>query len=377
MFKLAIRQILFEPLKSGLIILAIAAVIATILILHGFENGFYEQARRFVEDRNTLLFVAQSGVSDLLGDRSSLAQKSRQMVEEVPGVKAAYPVTSFPIIYKHNEHRAPVMMWIYDQKGGPTNIAQGRAIQEAREAIIDWALAKKFGLKIGDDFIVSDFAFKIVGISENTTVMSSPVVFVNYDGLIDFFFEADVIADVATSPLLSHLLVDLKDGADPKKVKTEIESKVPGVSAWTKDQVVAADIKLLRGIFEKVVGLLVKISYLIGILVIGLICFADVTNRLRTFAILKALGFQSQQLVSGIAIQTILLLIIAFPVGVLLAKAIGSILETWRPQFLIAVLVPEAIISTLVAAFILAIIGSLLPMRSIVKTDPATAFRGN
>lgn len=377
MFRLAVRTIFFESFKSLLIVLAIGAVIATILLLRGFENGFYEQARRFVMNRQAPVVVSQDGVLNLLGDRSSLPQTSRQAVEDIPGVEGAYPVTALPVIYKQGPQQNPVILWVYDRKGGPTHVIQGRTIEDSREVVIDWSLAKKFGLKPGDGFIVSDFEFRIAGITENSSTMSSPVVFLTYDGLIDMFLESDVVADVSVFPFLSHLLVELQEGADTERVMADIERAVPETNARPLEQVAQADVSLSRGIYGPPVGFLIAISYLAGILVIGLICFADVTGRLKFFAVLKALGFRNAQLIRTVASQTLLLLIAAFPLGIAFASLGAWAFETWRPQFLIVVLEPSAVIKTVSAALLLAIVGSLLPVRSIVRADPATAFQGN
>jgi ABC-type antimicrobial peptide transport system permease subunit len=281
------------------------------------------------------------------------------------------------VIYKHGSHQNPIILWVYDQKGGPTHVIQGRMIGDSREVVIDWSLAKKFDLKTGDSIIVSDFEFRIAGVTDNSTTMSSPVVFVTYDGLIDMFLESDVIADVSVFPFLSHLLVDLKEGVDPEKIMAEIERSVPEANARRLEQVAQADVNLTRGIFSKPIGFLISISYLAGTLVIGLICFADVAGRLKSFAILKALGFRNSQLIRTVALQTVLLLVAALPLGILLSSLGAWAFETWRPQFLIAVLEPAAIFKTGAAVFLLAIIGSLLPVGSIVRADPAAAFQGN
>jgi putative ABC transport system permease protein len=375
MLKLAAKQILHEPAKTSLVVLAIAAVVATILVLRAFENGIYEQLRLFAEAK-TPLIVAQKGVRNLMTDRSSLPQSARDTVEAVAGVQTAHPATVFPVIYRQGSRQNPIYLWVYDQAGGPRRLIGGRWPEGSREVVIDWSLAKTFDLKPGDPLVVSDYEFRIAGITETTTVFFTSIVFVTYDALIDFFLESDVIADISTFPLLSFLLVDVAPGASAEATRAAIGGAVPDVSAWTREEVAAADVSTGRGVFGSVMSLLTGVAYLIGILVIGLICFADVATRSRSFAVLKALGFRDRHLVATVAAQTLLTLLAAFPLGVVLAMAAGAWLETIAPRFMLPVLLPGALGQTLAASLVLAVAGSFLPVRSIARIEPAVAFRG-
>ncbi|GMQ88526.1 MAG: hypothetical protein BMS9Abin08_1782 [Gammaproteobacteria bacterium] len=65
MFLLAWRQLFVDPLRTGLTVLALGAVIAAILVLEGFKQGQYLQMARTVyparsEERSFINFAGES-----------------------------------------------------------------------------------------------------------------------------------------------------------------------------------------------------------------------------------------------------------------------------------------------------------------------------
>lgn len=375
MWRLAFRQLTLEKTQSVLIALAIGAAIAVILVLRGFEQGLYAQSRDMVINRHAQLFVTQAGVSNFVAVRSSLPQLTRQRVEAVSGVAEAHPITMLQVLYGPEGAKLPLVLIVYDTFGGPTNIVQGGTIRGGRDIVVDAGLSETFGLRPGDPLVVSDFEFRIVGVTRGSAALFSPFGFVSYDGMIDLFLESEIAPDISTFPLLSYLLLELSPGAEPSTVARAIEAQVPEVDVFTPEQMAQSDVALGRELFGPIMGALIALAYVIGVLVIGLIIYADASNRRRGFAVMKALGFRVPQLLAGILVQTLLLLLVAAPLGVLLAFIIGRSIETFAPVYRLNVLEPFGLLATLGGVVLIALAGSLLPMRMIVRTDPVLALQ--
>jgi len=375
MFRLAIRQIVHEPLQAGLMALAIGVAIAVTLVLRGFEQGLYVQSESIVLDRGGQLILTQAGVSNFLAVRSSLPQLTRQRVEAVEDVAGAYPLTGFWVIYGAEGNKFPLLLLVYDQVGGPTHIVEGRAIRNGRDAVIDMGLSKRFGLKPGDPLVVSDFEFKIVGITSGSSALFSTFAFVTYDGLIDLFLESEIAPDISTFPLLSFLLVDTIPGTDVGRVAQAIEETVPDVDVFRPQQLAANDVALGAELFGPIMNVLISLSYIVAMLVIGLMVYADVSARRRTYGILKALGFRMAQIARAVLAQVHLLMLVAFPLGVALAYLVGSGIEWAAPVYRVYVLEPMGLIKTFLGVVAMIIVGGLLPLRMIARTDPIIAFQ--
>lgn len=377
MLRLAYRQLLLDRMRSALTVLAVAAVIAVILVLEGFELGLYSQLRRTVLERGADLIVAQAGVSNLLAARSSLPQLSRLEVEAIEGVLEAHPITGLPVIYSRNGRKTPIFLMVYDTMGGPANIWKGRSIRSGRDIVVGDALAEKYGLQVGDRMAISDFEFTVSGVTKDAAALFTPFAYINYDGLLDFFLESEIAPDISTFPLLSFLLVELSPEAEPKEVADRIEARLPSADVYTPPQMADSDANLGRDLFGPVMGLLLLVAYIIGLLVIGLITYADVNSRLRSFGVLKALGFRQLSLVKGVFSQTVLVIVTSFPLGVGFALVIAEIIHWVAPLYLVLATEPTIIVQTLIGAFLMACLGAFVPVRLLAGVDPIIAFSGD
>jgi putative ABC transport system permease protein len=375
MLRLALRQLTSEPFRAALVALAICCAVAVTLILRGFEQGLYVQSESVVLDRGGQLILAQAGVSNFLAVRSALPQLTRQQVEEIEGVAVAHPVTGFWVIYGPEGNKFPLLLLVYDTFGGPTHLVQGEPIRDGRDVIIDLGLSKRFGLKPGDPLIVSDFEFRVVGITSGSSALFSTLAFVTYDGMIDLFLESEIAPDISTFPLLSFLLVETEPGAAVEQVRRDISTQVPQVNALTPREIADNDMALGEELFGPIMGVLISLSYAIGMLIVGLIAYADVSARRRMFGVLKALGFRVSHIASAVMMQMLLLALVAFPLAVLLALGVGTAIEWNMPVYRIHFLEADGLSRTFLGLVLMVIAGGLLPLRLIARTDPMIAFQ--
>lgn len=375
MWQLAYRQLTAEPLRALLTACAVAAAIGVILVLRGFEQGLYVQLEQAVKTRGAPLFVAQAGVSNFIAVRSSLPQLSRGQVEAVESVAAAHPVTGFFVTYGPEGNRTPIYLLVYDTLGGPAGIVQGETIRAARDAVIDAGLARRYGLRPGDPLVISDFRFRVAGITRGESAMLTPFVFIGYDGMIDLFLESEIAPDLSTFPLLSFLLVELAPGAQAEAVAQAIERAVPEADVFTSDELAANDVALGRELFSPIMGALIGLAYLIGILVVGLIVYADTIARRRAFGVMKALGFRLRHMLATVSAQTLMLLVLAWPLGLGFALAIAGGIEALVPVYRIYVLEPAGLAWAVAGVLAMALTGAALPLRVVARADPTIAFQ--
>ncbi len=398
MFTLIYRQLVYEPFRTLLTAGAIANALAVILLLEGFQSGLLLQLKNVALNRGADLIVAQAGVSNFTASRSLLPQMSRQQVESVDGVVGAYPITMVPVIYEQQGYRkSPVFFVVYDAGnlsenrehtvgksvqadlpapgGGPAKIKTGRVAKEAREIVIDESLAVLYDLNVGDPFIVADFEFRISGIAEQASALFTAFAFINYDDMIDFFFDSDLVGDISNLPLLSFLLVELQPGANRDAVAVAIEAAGPDGDVFTPEQLARNDMELGRTLFGPVMGVLIAAGYIIALLVVGMIMFAAVHARLRNFGVMKALGFSNHSLIKEMVLESLVMVLLAFPVALLLAQGGAWFIETRVPLYRVPVMETVPLLRTFFAALVLGVIAAYLPYRLIAKLDPAIVFR--
>ncbi|HEY5622558.1 MAG TPA: FtsX-like permease family protein, partial [Gammaproteobacteria bacterium] len=279
------------------------------------------------------------------------------------------------VIYERDGRRTPIIVLVYDSAGGPTDIVAGKRVPAERGIIIDRALAVKYDLAPGDPMTISDFVFTVSGISANSSAFLTPFAFITFDDLIDFYFESDIGADIATFALLSFLLVETEPGAGLAEVAARIEEQVSVADVYLPSTLAARDERLGREMLGPILGLLLVVSYGIGVLVVGMFMFVAIRGRIRDFGVLKALGFRTRSRSSSALLEALLLPLLALPVGIALAQAIASIIHATAPVYLILPTEPQGIGRTALAALAFAALGALVPVRAIARIDPAMVFR--
>jgi len=376
MLRLIYQQLVHEPFRTMITTITIAGALAVILLLEGFLSGLYIQLKNVSLNRGADLIVAQSGVSNFVASRSLLPQLSRRRIEAIEGVVEAHPFIMVPVIYEKAGYRkSPIFFVVYDTAGGASSIIGGRTVSKPRDIVIDESLAVLYDLNVGDPFVVADYEFRIAGIAEHASAMFTAFSFINYDDMIDFFFDSDLIGDISNFPLLSYLLVELEPGVDKNIIAAKIEQVESDADVFTPEKLSDNDVELGKTLFGPVMGVLIAAAYGIALLVVGMIMFAAVHARLANFGVMKALGFPNHALAKGMILESVVMMLLAFPLAILIAQFGSWVVETNVPLYLVPVMEVAPLARTFVAAVVLGMVGAYLPYRLIAKLDPAIVFR--
>jgi len=375
MLRLVVRQLTNDRSRTALTVLAIAAVIAILLVLEGFRVGVYAQLRKGVLDRGGDLIVTQAGIANMIGARSSLPQLTRLAVEDVDGVREAHPLTGLPIIYNRDGRRTPVFLFVYDDLGGPAKVVEGQPVSGPRDLVIDRSLAETYGLSPGEVFEVSDFAFTVAGIAADSSALFTAFGFISYDGLIDFYLDSDMVADITTFPLLSFLLVDVEPGASAAAVAERIETAIPDADVFLPAELAQRDVELGESFVGPVLGVLLLLTYVVGVLVVGLFMFSAVDARRRALGVIRALGVTTPALAGSILAEAAVVTLLAIPIGMAMAWALAEAIHALAPLYLTLPLERALVLRTAAGSLVFALVGALMPVRMVARLDPAIAFR--
>lgn len=375
MIGLALRQIRADLARSTLTCAGIAAVFGVILVLQGFREGLGEQLRRVALDRGADLIATQAGVHNMIGARSVIPQITRGLIEAVAGVRVAHPMTTMPIIYEKDGRKSAAFLLVVDSAGGRESAEAGRLPEREGEILIDRALAQMFDLAPGDDFVVAGYAFGVVGIGPPMAALWTPFVFLTYDALLEFYFEADLADDLSAFPLVSYLLIDVDDDADPLAVAESVEEAVSDVDVYPPEVMAENDEALGTTMLGALLALLIGVAYAAGLLVVALFMFTMAEARRRDLGVLKAIGFGNAALLGSIVAEAALLVAVAVPAGTVIAKGLAALTHATMPIYLIRPTLAWPLLQAIAGAALFALIGALGPLRLIRRLDPHEVFQ--
>lgn len=98
--------------------------------------------------------------------------------------------------------------------------------------------------------------------------------------------------------------------------------------------------------------------------------YLSALERLRDFAVFKAIGTPTRSIMAGLALQALVIALLAAVVGVVLAQVLA-------PLFPMIVAVPVgAYLALPVAAIVIGLFASVAGLKRVVTVDPAQAFGG-
>jgi putative ABC transport system permease protein len=110
--------------------------------------------------------------------------------------------------------------------------------------------------------------------------------------------------------------------------------------------------------------------WIVAALIVGSVIYLSALERLRDFAVYKAIGVSTGSIAAGLALQAIVVALSAVVVGVVLSALLG-------PIFPMQVIVPGyAYVVLPVIAVVFGLIASGTGLQRAVSVDPAMAFGG-
>lgn len=156
-------------------------------------------------------------------------------------------------------------------------------------------------------------------------------------------------------------------GADPVAVAAQVQQAVEGTQVLDS----AAAIAAIPGVesVSQTFGLLVGITFVIGVVVVGFFFLILTVQKLRTFTLLRATGASTRSLAGSVTAQIAAVILLASTLAVALAWGALQGLSTGLP-----VSIDPLTIAGIVAAVMAASLGAgLLSVRRIAQLDPAGA----
>jgi putative ABC transport system permease protein len=148
------------------------------------------------------------------------------------------------------------------------------------------------------------------------------------------------------------------DGATNNLTKTLTRSAAALALPGVKEQ---------RSTFNQIIYTTVAVAVLVVALFFSLLTL----ERTGLYGVFKAVGASSRQLFAGVALQAVVVTLVSFALGGLLALGVSLAIP---PGTIPLELVPARYVTTLVSLVVAAAIGSIFSLRRVLRIDPASAI---
>jgi putative ABC transport system permease protein len=170
-------------------------------------------------------------------------------------------------------------------------------------------------------------------------------------------------------------LIRLAKGASPEVVLAQLRKMLPSdVNLMTKDEFIVAEQKFWSEStpIGYVFSFGVVLGFIVGVIICYQILYADISDHLREYATLKAMGYGSFFFTGVVLEEALLLSLLGFLPALVLSeglyRALGSITG------LLLLLTPGRAASVLGLTMAMCVVSGLLTIRRVLSADPAELF---
>jgi putative ABC transport system permease protein len=328
-------------------VIGAALVFAIGLLNAGLANSFKSEVTRFAAGIGADRWVLPAGSSGPMTSFASLPDSDVAKVRALPGVTAADPLITVPYETVHAGANALSGTLLGFVPGGIGDVApsSGRDAAGPGEAVVD----KRLKLGIGTHFTIAGHPLTVVGLSKNRTINGGvPIVAVPLQDARDIVF-----GGTASESTILTLGVPQSLPADLHAVTT---------AAIREDT-----LRPLRSPMSSLVKSM-EMMWVIAAVIVAALLYVSALERVRDFAVLKAIGSSNLSIFSGVALQSVIVTLL----GALIAAATANLL---KPLFPLPVAIPTwAFVSLPLVAVGVGILSSLVALRRAVGVDPSLAF---
>jgi putative ABC transport system permease protein len=409
------RKNLLEDVPRFLVAQAGIMFAVTLVTLQtGVLNGF---------TRSTVLLIDQSKADIwLTSDRmvhfeytEPLTVSQLNEAKKIEGVERAEAVSIsswrwYPI---GNGESTPMRMIGFDPNGKlfvPGDIVKGnlKDLNKPFTVMVDESRLDVLNVNsVGQQGKVESLPGTVVGITRNTqSLVAAPFVFTSLDNANTYSgagFTSRVNCQVGSGgqldcrtvyeenspsakaklpsikPLgltdpISYVLIKAKPGQDIEALKKQLTQAIPGTSAYTTaemSQKTAAYWKIRTGV-GVILGMGAVVGIIVGMVVVSQILYASVSEHIKEFGTLKAIGASDKVLYGVIVEQSIWMAVLGYIPGMLICLGVSAAVAG---QGIIILITPGAAVGVFGIIVGMCVGSAFLAIRKVTRIDPAIVFK--
>ena len=350
MLRSALRDLQWRRRRFAIATLGTALIFALTLVLSGLSNGFSTEATRTVAQLHVDGWVVGHGASGPFLGAVPLAASSAEQVAAIPGVTRAGPtVFSVAVINVRGATRNVNVVGAGPVGPGLPATSSGHPPAAAGQIAIS---SKLPGYRLGAQLVLAGHPFTVVGkVSSSTALAGVSNVFLTVADAQRVAFDGNPVATaiaydgVLQGPLPAGLLAISNSGA-------------------------RADLMRPMKQAHSAIAFLSTLLWLVAAMIVGSLTYLSALERQRDFAVFKATGVSTPAILAGLALQAVVISVVAAVIGALIASGLG-------PAFPMQVSITrDAMLFLPVIAVVVGLVASVSGLRRVAAVDPALAFGG-
>lgn len=334
------RQFLIAVVGAGV-------VMAMALLLAGLVGGFGSEIQQTVGGVGADHWVLANASAGRIQSVGVFPQADAALISRTPGVTRASPLIVLPQEVAHINGKIQTVVVIGTAIGGLGDpaVTAGRPLSAPGQAVVNAGT----GAAVGSQIVIGTTSFHVTGQVQNRTLLGG--------------------TNVIYMPLVSAQSVGL--GGRPlvtAVVTTGTRGAVPaGLQAFTTPVVEQRTLDSLASAVSSINNTKILMWIIAGIIIAALL-YVSALQRVRDFAVLKALGSSTLLLLGSLALQAVVVSLLAAAFAAIISNFMSGIFQS-------PVAIPgSSFVALPIIAVVVGLIASLVALRQATGADPAAAF---
>ena len=358
-----------RPLRSSLSALGVALAVASFVALLGLARGTQQAWHTTLIERDTHVMVTRQGAVDLL--TASIDEQVMEALQQNAGVS---DVAGELVDLVALGTAQPVLVagWLPDSFLWKTLRLSAGSLPgpgDSQGVVLGQALAEALQAQPGHTLTLLGQSFIITGIAQPAGTMHNNMVFLPLRSMQTLLNRPERVT------VFNMRLARPDDAAWRQRLLAHLRATFPDLS-FTETRFLAENNDLLR-VGQAMAWGISSIALVMGMLGVLNTLLMSVTERLREFGVLSAVGWHPGRVLAMIVIEGLALTMAGSAVGTLLG--IYGLYGLARLPFLRGFLEPQVglrlVLEVCAATVLLGVMGSLYPAWRGVRLNPMQALR--
>lgn len=410
------RKNLLEDIPRFLVAQAgIMFAVSLVTIQTGILNGFLRSTTLLIDSSKADIWLASEKLVNF-ELTEPLFYGQLDTVREVEGVqKVEFLIRGGGIWNPPEGEISPLTIVGFNPDGElfkPGKIIKGnwQDLKKPYTIVADKSRLSSLGIKqIGETGKVGERPANLVGVAEDTqSIISSTFLFTSLE-TANAYINANIISTVecraisagnlrctkviekkdrtkepekvedpqplAVADPITHFLIKAKPGEDLQVLKQRLIEAVPGTVAHT-----AAEMRLKQRNYWQnrtslgvVLGIGAIVGIVVGVVVVAQILYSSVSDHIKEFGTLKAMGASDKELYGTIVEQALWMAILGYIPGMLVCWG----LSVWVASAtgIVILITPVSAIGVLGITVVMCVGSAFFAIQKVTKIDPAIVFK--
>ncbi|NMF61296.1 FtsX-like permease family protein [Brasilonema octagenarum] len=272
-----------------------------------------------------------------------------------------------------------------------SNIVEGRFndLKQSFRFMIDKTNLNSIDLKrLGEVGEINNIPAKLVGFTQGTqSIVFGTLMFTSLETANTYrnygtqtTASPNNVGSSAKKPVskdqISFVLVKAKRGQSIAKLKRDLEQALPDTRAYTRQEMskITQDFWQVRSGIGFILGLGAVVGVVVGAVVVSQILYASVTDHIKEFGTLKAMGASDWFIYNVIIEQAIWMAILGYLPGI--ALCVGVAAWTSTTQGIVILITPVSALVVFGITVLMCVGSAVFAIQKVTRVDPAIVFKG-